>query len=161
MVKTISQDVIHSRFYYDSGFLYYKESFSKSKAGRKAGTLNRNDGYLYVNINYKLYPLHRIIYIYFNDDFDANMFIDHINSIKTDNRIENLRLADKHLNERNCKYAKGYVFEKSRNKFKVTLTINGCSKFIGRYTTEHEARVAYINAKKIYHNININTGELV
>ena len=51
-----------------------------------------NVGYLYVSINGNNYELHRIIAEQFvlNKDPQTNTEIDHINGVKTDNRIENL-----------------------------------------------------------------------
>ena len=63
---------------------------------------------------------HRIIYCYFNgmDDFPSHMTINHINGIKTDNRIENLEMVSqsenlKHAYETNLRKAKKGRFNPS------------------------------------------------
>ena len=78
--------------------------------------------------------------------------LDHINGIRDDNRIINLRETTALGNSRNRVNAKGYSFDKSRNKWKAEIRIKpGVKKQLGRFNTEDEARQAYLNAKEIYH----------
>ena len=50
---------------------------------------------------YITYLVHRIVYEAFNPDWDGKGQIDHINCDKTDNRIDNLRLATHSQNQMN------------------------------------------------------------
>lgn len=81
--------------------------------------------------------------------------IDHINGIKDDNRICNLREVTHQENDFNKKNIKGYCFYKTRNNYKAEIGLNGKSIFLGYFNTEDEAKQAYLDAKKIYHNINV------
>ena len=60
-------------------------------------------GYLCVQLNSQKYSKHRLIALQFikNDDPDTKTEIDHINRIKTDNRIENLRWVSHQENTNN------------------------------------------------------------
>lgn len=77
-------------------------------------------------------------------------YIDHINCNKSDNRIYNLREINHQQNQFNRKDVKGYSF----NGYSYTSQIqfNGKKIHLGSYDNENDARQAYIEAKKIYHN---------
>jgi hypothetical protein len=78
--------------------------------------------------------------------------IDHINGFKDDNRIDNLRSITQQQNTFNTK-AKGYSWDKNRNKWHSKIMVNGEHKTLGRYDNEEEARQSYLEAKKTYHII--------
>lgn len=66
-------------------------------------------GYYYVKLyegkgKYKVISVHRFVYEYFNGEIGENLVIDHINEIKTDNRIENLRATTNAFNCRRRNY---------------------------------------------------------
>lgn len=79
--------------------------------------------------------------------------IDHINGIKNDNRIINLRPVTHQQNLFNQKKVKGYYYDKNRNKFCSQIMLNKKGHHLGYFNTEQEARQAYLDAKKVYHII--------
>ena len=81
--------------------------------------------------------------------------IDHINRIKYDNRIENLRILKHNENGWNNS-AVGYTKNKRDNNFTAQIVVNYKRKFLGNFKTEEEAHKAYLDAKKIYHKIGNN-----
>jgi hypothetical protein len=87
--------------------------------------------------------------IYDNVDFEM---LDHINRIKSDNRIVNLRISNTQKNAFNTN-AKGYYFDKSTNRWRSIISIDGKKKHLGRFDTEEEAKEAYLIAKEKYHII--------
>jgi hypothetical protein len=82
-------------------------------------------GYLLITLNQQKYKHHRIIYYAFKDFDIINplIFIDHVNRIKNDNRIENLRLATHQQNQFN-RNAKGYIWDKRTNKWKSRIYLD-------------------------------------
>jgi hypothetical protein len=86
---------------------------------------------------------------YGNVDFEM---LDHINQIKTDNRISNLRIVTNQENQFNTK-AKGYCWHKHVKKWMSRIQLNGKLINLGYFTTEEEAREAYLNAKNKLHII--------
>lgn len=79
--------------------------------------------------------------------------IDHKDGNRSNNRIDNLREVTYQQNHHNRTTAKGYCFNKTRNKFISQIMLNNKNIYLGRFDTEQEARQAYLDAKKIYHII--------
>ena len=86
----ITQDRLMELLDYDSNtgkFIW--RGTRRVKAGDNAGTIN-HDGYIRIKIDNRLYMAHRLAWLYVYGQWPANT-IDHINRIRSDNRIENLR----------------------------------------------------------------------
>ncbi len=79
-------------------YFEYNEDGTFTRLDRKnsTGSLDK-DGYLMMKIKGKKYRAHRLVYAYFYGEFPKGE-IDHINRIRTDNRIENLRAVDRQGN---------------------------------------------------------------
>lgn len=76
---------------------YEVSSFGNIKSKRFPGRFLKpakdKDGYLYVCCNRKIVKIHRAVAIAFIPNIENKPTIDHINRIKSDNRVENLRWA--------------------------------------------------------------------
>jgi len=85
--------------------------------------------------------------------------VDHINNIRTDNRLENLQYISKidndrkRLDHKRGQAIKGFSITK-RGKFRARVRHYGKYIDLGSYDTEEEARQAYVEAKLKYHNVN-------
>lgn len=81
------------------------------------------------------------------------MVVDHINGIKSDNRLENLRLVTTRENtsfgydkkQTTSKY-RGVHFRSNRNKWMAHIRINSIRIHLGHFNTEEEAHEAYQKA---------------
>lgn len=72
-----------------------------NKYGKEVGFKNGNKGYKYVQVGDKKVPIHRFIWEAFNGEIPEGMEIDHINTIRNDNRLCNLRMVSSSQNKRN------------------------------------------------------------
>jgi hypothetical protein len=136
---------------FESGTIY-RFSFGKMKL---VNNLSDNDGYNRFGINGKNIFRHRIM-AYTWLDFDINnskLQIDHIDGDRINNHISNLRVVNHQQNQWNQTKAKGYSWDKKANKFKSCIRLNNKTINLGRFDNEEDAREAYLNAKKLYHNI--------
>ena len=84
-----------------TGDLHWKISGHGVTKGDVAGSI-KSDGYRRVQIDGKIYLAHRLIWEMFNDFIPEGIQIDHINNIRDDNRIDNLRLVNNNKNQWNA-----------------------------------------------------------
>jgi len=148
----MTQELLKQMFEYRDGNLYWKIVKTNSiNIGQIAGT-NHCEGYRQIKINGKIYKEHRLIWLYHYDVLPTKQ-IDHINRIRNDNRIENLRLS---TNSENCanrhkknglssKY-KGVYWFKENKKWQSTIKINNKTKYLGCFHEESAAAQAYNEA---------------
>ena len=134
----------------NNGLFYWLKkpsTYSRIKVGGVAGYLNKL-GYVQIRIHNKRYLAHRLAWnFYFGTNPSVN--IDHINGIRNDNRISNLRLATQAENTRNKKQHRegklvGCTFIKKLNKWQSQILKNGEYKYLGLFKTENEAHRRYI-----------------
>ena len=119
---------------------------------------NRNGGYNTVALSKdgkaKTFFVHKLIAIAFLGE-SPGMVVDHINRIKTDNRIENLRYCTQRDNCKNTsvRSATGYTGvyinpPNYRKRFITRIKIKGKNKYLGCYETAEEANIIYQQALK-------------
>jgi hypothetical protein len=126
--------------------------------------LNTENGYYRVSLTKdnkrKKTMLHRLIAEQFIPNPNNYKNVDHINGIKTDNRIENLRWCSQADNTRfenhklrknNTSGYRGITFDKRGNKYQTEANINGKQLYIGRFDTL-EMAIQERNKHLMYHN---------
>jgi len=141
----------------DTGIIRWKLNRSRAKAGSIAGCIDKY-GYICIGINGKAYKAHRLAWILHYGVWPEHQ-IDHINMDKSDNRLVNLRDVTCAINKQNIKFAKkgsksgmlGSHWDKSHNKYKARIKLNGKTKNLGYFDTAEEAHKASVDAKRIYH----------
>jgi hypothetical protein len=156
MTQPITQQYLQSLFDYKDGELFWKLSKAKHiHVGDKAGILHKN-GYFRTGINSKLYSNHRLVYLYHKGSIPK--YVDHIDGNKLNNKIENLREANKYQNQQNSKLSikstsgiKNVVLCPQTKKWAVKISINGFKKTIGRYNNIELAELVAIEARDKFH----------
>ena len=144
----LTQSELKSKLVYDSttgNFTWLIGKYKNCIAGCVSGTLP-DAGYILININNKAYPAHRLAWLYVYGQFPKK-HIDHINKVRTDNRIDNLREADDALNSKNQSLYKnnssGYHGVTAHGKrWRARINVNGKKVHIGVYDTIEEAAKA-------------------
>tara|TARA_R110002020_G_scaffold173645_1_gene364560 strand:+ start:2822 stop:3256 length:435 start_codon:yes stop_codon:yes gene_type:complete len=98
----------------------------------------------------KLYNfyIHRLLALQFIDNPNNLPCVDHIDRDTQNNSLDNLRWVTYSQNSRNKTGVKGYTWDKKRNKYVASYTLNKKKYHIGSYDTKEEARQAYLNAIK-------------
>lgn len=152
-------ELLREWFAYDVrlGRLFWlKRSGNKATAGVIAGCKQAN-GYRYIQFQGKSYREHRLIWaICTGAELVGDL--DHINGIRDDNRIENLRDIGRHGNAQNERVARksnrgtGILgVYKVGSKFRAIITACGDRIDLGRFATAEEASTAYLSAKRSMH----------
>jgi hypothetical protein len=123
--------------------IWIKKPSPKVYIGDIAGNLN-SLGYLRMQFYGKKYLAHRLAWYLHYGVWPQNE-IDHINGIKNDNRINNLRDVTRSENLLNLKShrektVKYYTFHKKNNKWQVQKHINGKYIHLGCFDSEELCR---------------------
>jgi hypothetical protein len=85
-------------YYPETGqFIRRVDTGGREVSGKVAGSLG-SDGYIYIMVLGLRFKAHRLAWFYVHGTWPPDQ-IDHINRIKDDNRIENLRLATATITE--------------------------------------------------------------
>ncbi len=165
---SLTQDQVLALFEYRDGDLYWKErpksdfndsdrycrAWNKRCAGKKAGSEKLT--YAVVGINGVNYLQHRIIYLMHHGHMPE--FIDHIDTNKFNNKIENLRETNKSANNMN-RYVqknsssghKNVHWNKQHNKWMARVQIGRKQVFGGLFSNPKDAAIKADELRKLYH----------
>ena len=151
-----TQDQVKTLFDYKDGGLYWRVQRPCIEIGQRAGYTG-NSGYRIININRKNYREHRLVWLWHYGTMPLNQ-LDHINRIRNDNRIENLRECTTKENHQNRSIGTnntsghiGVSWDKKPNKWKAHITVDGKSSHLGYFERLEDAVAARLNAQKLYH----------
>jgi len=123
----MTQEELHQLLDYnpETGEFFWKVNSRCIKVGQKAGYVCKTHGYEHIFINKKQYRSHRLAWLYVHGKWPEPE-IDHINRVKTDNRIANLREADRSMNNLN----RGTLVRKPLNMKGKVWVINDSNNFV-------------------------------
>jgi hypothetical protein len=156
-------DYLRSVLEFKDGLLYNKVfRSSHAVAGKRSGSPYVN-GYMSISIKGVKYLEHRIAY-YMVHGYCPEA-VDHINGVKSDNKIENLRAATSSENQCNVPLAsnnvsghKGVTMYKRTGKWRAQIAFNKVVKHLGYFETK-ELAVEFIElARDMLHNNFANHG---
>lgn len=155
----MKQKQLQEMFEYKDGNLIYRvRRGATGKIGNVAGSICKINGYRRIPIDKKFYRAHRLVWIYYNGEIPIGLDIDHINRVKTDNRIQNLRLATNAQNTQNvtkrkdCSSGyKGVYYRKDVEKWVARIGIDNKRIHLGFYETAELAGEAYKSAAEKLH----------
>jgi hypothetical protein len=159
----ITQEIANSLFEYKDGQLFRKVRASQNtQIGDLAGYVDKK-GYWKVSYKNKSYLLHRIIWLMRYGNLPKEL--DHIDGNPQNNRIKNLRIADRSQNNCNKQVyktsstgIKNVTWYKPTGKWMVKLTKNKKQMFFGYFDDLELAKLVAIEARDKFHKEYLNHG---
>ena len=140
----------------ETGVFTWKISPNKRiRVGDATGT-SLSSGYRRVRVLGTSYRAHRLAWFYVHGEWPPEQ-IDHINGVRDDNRIKNLRCATYTENQKNKRRGKnntsgvvGVSWNKQRQKWHVVIKVNRQDIFLGLYEDWFESVCARKSAENKY-----------
>lgn len=149
--ESLDWDVLVNALDYciDTGIFRWKDSRRGAVVkGSVAGGSDSN-GYITIKLNGTKYYAHRLAWFYCFKEWPISL-LDHVDQIKYNNRLDNLREANHSQNALNTGIPinnstgfKGVCLHTASGKYQAQVKINGAYKYLGLYNTKEEASEVY------------------
>jgi hypothetical protein len=156
-VTDVSVERLRSLLDYDSetGVFTWRTGRGGTVSGAIAGSFDK-DGYRIICVDYRRYPAHRLAWLWAHGVLPQNM-IDHANRDPSDNRLVNLRPANKSENARNSRARAnstsgviGVSWSKQAKKWWAYVSFNRKQHHLGLFNRFDDA-VAARKAAEVEH----------
>ena len=139
-------------FTYDreTGIIKWRKRNRGQRSDLVAGSTGSGGrGYMQIYIKGKLYKTHRIAMLLSYGFYGDGLEVDHINHIRDDNRLVNLRFVTKSGNQRNKSRnsnnttgVMGVYYHKAGRKYVAQIKVDGVNIYLGLFSTLEEAAEA-------------------
>lgn len=130
---------------------------NRIRVGEIAGSLNTILGYVEINVGGHRDYGHRLAWLYVNGSWPKDR-IDHINGIRNDNRMANLRdvtcaqnAHNRAMPRSNTSGYQGIIWHPQTGKWRARIRADGKSYSLGLYDRPEDAHAAYLSAKATRH----------
>ena len=123
-------------------------------SGKTAGHKNKIHGYIEMSIDSEKLPAHRVAWLYMSGVWPT-LDIDHLNGVRHDNRISNLRVVSRAVNLQNVRgrgARSGFTgVGRVGRKFAARICIDYRNIHLGYFETAEEAHATYLSKKREIH----------
>ncbi len=134
-------------------FTWRGKTNRRIRVGAIAGNVNSR-GYISIGVDDRNYTAHRLAWLWMYGEWPKNE-IDHVNGIRTDNRLNNIRDVVHSVNMQNAQAPRprktfghmGTTYIKASNKWQAQIKVNDNYFYLGLFDSSEQAHKAYIKAK--------------
>lgn len=162
----LTQEYLNTILTYEDGKIFWKiQKGYKNKVGKEAGYAHK-DGYWRVELDGKSYKRSRVIFMMFHGYLPS--MVDHIDTTRNNDRIENLREADALRNAWNSKTkrtstlkVKGVSYHSRDKIFQARIRHEGKEKHLGVFNTLEEAEKCVREFREKHHKDFTNHGDFM
>jgi len=122
----------------------------KTPTGKIASKKTKN-GYIMLTVrdeNKKAYYLLAHHFAWYFENKDMVSMIDHINEVKTDNRMVNLRATNKQINALNTSKSLGAYLCRKTGRYESKIMIDNKSIYLGKFDLKKDAENKYKEYKQ-------------
>lgn len=156
----ITAKELRERLRYDpeTGIFTWRERapHQRDPVGAVAGCCAGSTGYVEIMLNQVRYLAHRLAWLYVTGEWPP-VEIDHRNTIRADNRFDNLRLTDGFPNQQNVRKPTrrnttgALGVSRTGRGFRATVRMNGRNQYSTTFDTVDEAYRTYVDMKRRLH----------
>lgn len=142
----------------ETGVFRWRETrCGRAMAGAVAGRAEAG-GYWTIHVDGRRYKAHRLAWLHQTGEWPPDE-VDHINTVKADNRWINLRSVPRARNIENQRQAHsnndtgylGVTLHHKNRKYQARIQVDGRSRSLGYFDSPEEAHAAYVEAKRLLH----------
>lgn len=165
-MATITADRLRELLRYDPEtgvFTWLADRTGDVKAGSSAGSISGSTGYRLIMLDGRNYREHRLAWLFVHGEWPVSS-LDHINRVRGDNRIANLRSATPAQNLANSKRRSDNTsglkgVSPKRGKWQARIKIDGHHYCLGSFVRPEEAHAAYMAAARKHYGSFAHAGE--
>lgn len=147
--KEVTAELVRAALKYSklTGVFTWSTSSPRGKCGERAGYVHAN-GYVRIGLFGRKYPAHRLAWLHATGGWPEGQ-IDHINGIRSDNRLSNLRVVSCQENCKNLKIKAtnlsgvlGVSWCRGNELWRARIKVDGRDRHLGYFQELEAARSA-------------------
>lgn len=148
----------------ETGVIKWRKRTINQRSDLVVGSTRSGGGYMQIRIKGKRYLVHRVAMLLAYGFCGDGLEVDHLNHIRDDNRLANLRFVTRSGNNKNKSRSSnnttgvtGVIYLKDTRKYRAQIKVDGANICLGSFVTLEEATEVR-KAAEIKYKFNVGHG---